>query len=193
MDTYVHTYICICTTVSGYGDDTVVYAYRVCACKRGEIDSTGTGWRRLIGCLKLQIIFCKRATDYRALLRKMIRKDKASYGSLPPCTNTSTQYMNTHYIYIHVHIYIYTCVYSLRLLRQAAQMCRLRVWGMLSIRCRIALLHMVSIPLVILDRGSGGGSGERGKGGGLKNMRSFTTEWRERNANMRDTNENLSL
>ena len=30
-----------------------------------------TRWRRPIGCLKLQVIFRKRATDYRALLRKM--------------------------------------------------------------------------------------------------------------------------
>jgi len=33
-----------------------------------------TGWRRLIGCLKLQTIFRKRATNYRALLRKMTCK-----------------------------------------------------------------------------------------------------------------------
>jgi len=29
-----------------------------------------TGWRRCIGCPKLQVSFCKRATNYRALLRK---------------------------------------------------------------------------------------------------------------------------
>ena len=29
--------------------------------------------------------FCKRATNYRALLRKMMYKDKASYESSPPC------------------------------------------------------------------------------------------------------------
>ena len=44
-----------------------------------------TGWRRLIGCLKLQVILCKRATDYRALLTKMTYKDKASYDSTPCC------------------------------------------------------------------------------------------------------------
>ena len=44
-----------------------------------------TGWRRPIGCLKLQVIFRKRATEYRALLRKMTYKDKASYDSSPPC------------------------------------------------------------------------------------------------------------
>ena len=44
-----------------------------------------TGWRRPIRCLKLQVIFRKRATNYRALLRKIMCKDKASYGSSPPC------------------------------------------------------------------------------------------------------------
>ena len=43
-----------------------------------------TGWRRPIGCLKMQVIFRKRATNYRALLRKMTYKDKASYESSPP-------------------------------------------------------------------------------------------------------------
>ena len=33
-----------------------------------------TGWRRLVGSPKLQIIFHKRATKYRALLRKMTIK-----------------------------------------------------------------------------------------------------------------------
>ena len=43
-------------------------------------------WRRLMGCLKLQVIFHKRATNYRVLLRKMTYTDKASYWSSPPCT-----------------------------------------------------------------------------------------------------------
>jgi len=46
----------------------------------------GTEWRRCIRCLELQVMFRKRATHYRALLRKMTYKDKASYGSWPPCT-----------------------------------------------------------------------------------------------------------
>jgi len=48
-----------------------------------------TGWPRLIACLKLQVIFRKRATNYRALLRKMTCEDNASYGSSPPCTKVS--------------------------------------------------------------------------------------------------------
>jgi len=42
-------------------------------------------WPRLIGCLKLQVIFRKRATNHRALLRKMTSEDKALYASTPLC------------------------------------------------------------------------------------------------------------
>jgi len=47
-----------------------------------------TRWRRPIGCLKLQVIFRRKAIQYRLLLRKMTYKDKASYDSTPPCTRT---------------------------------------------------------------------------------------------------------
>jgi len=43
-----------------------------------------TGWGRLKGCLQSQVIFRKRATDCRALWRKMTYEDKASYDSTPP-------------------------------------------------------------------------------------------------------------
>jgi len=46
-----------------------------------------TGWRRLIGSPKLQIIFHKRATKHRSLSRKMTYKDKGSYESSPACMN----------------------------------------------------------------------------------------------------------
>jgi len=45
-----------------------------------------TGWLKCIGCLKLQVSFRKRATNYCVFLRKMTCKDAASYGSSPPCT-----------------------------------------------------------------------------------------------------------
>ena len=45
----------------------------------------GAEWRRLIGCLKLQVIPPEKATNYRALVRKMTYKDKVSYESSPPC------------------------------------------------------------------------------------------------------------
>ena len=48
------------------------------------------GWRRLIKCLKLQVIFRKRATNYRALLRKITYRDKAPYDSTPRCSAASS-------------------------------------------------------------------------------------------------------
>ena len=53
-----------------------------------------TGWRRLIGSPKLQIIFHKRATKYRSLLRKMTYKDKGSYESSPPCNMPALDFMS---------------------------------------------------------------------------------------------------
>jgi len=47
---------------------------------------SNTGWRRLIGSPMLQIIFHKRATKYRSLLRKMTCKDKGSYESSSLCS-----------------------------------------------------------------------------------------------------------
>jgi len=44
-----------------------------------------TRWPRPIGCLNSQLISRKRATNCRALLRKMTYADNASYGSPPPC------------------------------------------------------------------------------------------------------------
>jgi len=55
-----------------------------------------TGWRRLIGSPKLQIIFHERATKCRSLLRKMTCKDKGSYESSPPCTLSEHYKVNTH-------------------------------------------------------------------------------------------------
>jgi len=55
----------------------------------GSSPNRNAVWRRLIRCLKLQVIFCKRADNYRALLRKMTCEDKASYDSTPPCMRVS--------------------------------------------------------------------------------------------------------
>jgi len=54
-----------------------------------------TGWRRCIGCLKLQVSFRKWATNYRALLRKTTYKDEASYVWSPPCMSFCLEYMRS--------------------------------------------------------------------------------------------------
>ena len=51
-----------------------------------QVSSSRTGWRRSIGCLNMQVISRKRATNCRALLRKMTHEDQASYESSPPST-----------------------------------------------------------------------------------------------------------
>jgi len=92
-----------------------VYIYRV------------TTRQKNVGCLKLQVIFRKKATNYRALLRKMTYEDKASYGSLSPFTYIYIYRVTTHwiktwlshdfvmkiYIYTYYYIYTYTCVVTL--------------------------------------------------------------------------------
>jgi len=61
------------------------------------IGKATTGWRRLIGSPKLQIISHKRATKYRSLLQKMTYKDKGSYESSPPCTVKKDKLHPTHW------------------------------------------------------------------------------------------------
>jgi len=48
--------------------------------------------------VKLQVVFCKRATNYRALLREMTYKDKTSYWSSPPCTNSDVRDTNANIV-----------------------------------------------------------------------------------------------
>ena len=57
-------YLCIYT-------HTRIYIYIIAQCA-----SLASGWRRPIGCLKLQVTFHKRAANHRALLRKMTCIDR---------------------------------------------------------------------------------------------------------------------
>ena len=87
---YIHTYVHMRIYIYAYVLYTYIYTYRIFPHIHRIQKNTmlHTGWRRLIGSPKLQIIFHKRATKYRALLRKMNYKDKGSYESSPPCTQT---------------------------------------------------------------------------------------------------------
>jgi len=69
-----------------------------------------TGWRRPIRCHRWQVIFRKRATNYRALLREMNYKDKASYGSSPPC-NVLIKFVSTYVCVVCECICVCTCVF----------------------------------------------------------------------------------
>ena len=67
--------------------------------RREGVHAIGTGWRRLIGSPKLQIIFHKRATKYTLILRKMTYKDKGSYESSAPCTDFLPAHTSLLYLY----------------------------------------------------------------------------------------------
>ena len=62
------------------------------------------GWRRCIGCFKLQVSFHERATNYWALLRKMTYEDKASYASC----HLVGAYPHPHSVIHHTHTLSYT-------------------------------------------------------------------------------------
>ena len=69
-----------------------------------------TGWRKPIGCLKLQVVFGKRAINSRAFLRKMTKKDKASSAALPPCRPDQSftcvlVYLSATHAHPHTHIH----------------------------------------------------------------------------------------
>jgi len=89
--------VCVCVCV----------CVRVCVYKTRSVgvssipSNAATGWRRLSGSSKLQIIFHKRATKYRSLLLKMTYKDKASYESSPPCIRRT---------YVCACVYVCVCV-----------------------------------------------------------------------------------
>jgi len=70
--------------------------HHVCkaSCHTHEWITSYTGWRRPTGCLKMQVIFHKRATNCMALSPKKPYKDKASYGSSPPCMQEARHICN---------------------------------------------------------------------------------------------------
>jgi len=74
------------------------HAMGLCHPTAHSIGLLDTGCRRLIECLKLQDIFRKRATNYRALLRKMTQEDKASYDSTPLCSTFNRVVFKSHRI-----------------------------------------------------------------------------------------------
>ena len=79
----------------------------------------GTGWRRFIGSPKLQIIFHKRATKYRSLLREMNYKIRDPMSLRHPVVGYRVVYMYIsiymypQYMYIYIYIYTHTTSYPL--------------------------------------------------------------------------------
>jgi len=88
---YIHIYTCRMHTWEHIHVYVYTHTHSYNPCKMSHAihlsESSGTHERVYIYFVYLR----KRATNYRALLRKMTYEDKASYGILPPC----------------IHIYIY--------------------------------------------------------------------------------------
>ena len=103
-----HTHIC---THTHRGGDSKTDAPRV------------RSWRRLIGSPKLQIIFHKRATKYRSLLRKMTYKDNGSYESSPPCRSCSRKYTSLTRTHTHTHTRTHTGEETVRLMHLRVMRC----------------------------------------------------------------------
>ena len=80
-----------------------------------EIRVLDTWWRRPLGCLKLQVIFRKRATYYRALLRKITYEDEAPYDTTPLCSMvvviSSSMRQQKTVVDTHTHTHAFVCVW----------------------------------------------------------------------------------
>jgi len=96
-----HSSICVtwlvqtCDMTHSYAwhDSFICVTWLIHICHSSYIRDTecvGTGWQGPIACLELQVVFRKRATNYRTLLRKMTYEEKAFYGSSPPCSLMAT-------------------------------------------------------------------------------------------------------
>jgi len=88
----IHTFVCI---------NVLILSNRI---------PSGTGWRRWLGYLKLLVSVRKRDIHYRALLRKVIYKDKAPSASSTPCIRCVYVYVYHHlnvYCYVHLHLYLH--------------------------------------------------------------------------------------
>jgi len=107
--------VCACTWVS-HVTRTCGWVMSHIPVMPASISWHDTKWRRCIGCLKLQVSFCKRATNYRALLRKITCKDKASYESSLLCmshdsyTYVSSACMCTTAVCVRVFVRVCVCV-----------------------------------------------------------------------------------
>ena len=80
----MHVCVCVCACMYTYIYNTYIHVCVCvrCVCVRVYIQQLISWcWQRCIGCLKMQVSFGKRATNHRALLRKITYKDKASPAS----------------------------------------------------------------------------------------------------------------
>ena len=91
MYTYMYTHIHIYTYLWIY----VLTFFFGKVARRDTAPENSFRVTKTIRCPELQVIFRKRAHNYKAPMRKMTYKDKASYGFLPPFT-AKYQHMDLH-------------------------------------------------------------------------------------------------
>jgi len=89
---YVHVHMCFEAVLGQDFDRLVIVAHNL-----------HTGWPRPIGCLKLQVIFRKRATNYEALFQKRLIQ-----GIL--CVFTTLHVHTYMYVCKHICTYVFICV-----------------------------------------------------------------------------------
>ena len=101
----VSLYICVCLYIYARLQHDRVYQR---SRKQTYRDCEHTGWRRLIGSTKLQIIFHKRGQiqvtflQYRSLLRKITYKDKGSCESSPRCSSNIFTMIAYQYVFVKI-------------------------------------------------------------------------------------------
>jgi len=121
-----------------------------------------TRWRNPIGCLKLQVIFRKKATNYRTLLRKMTYKDTFC-GSSMFCSECAwalcvsicytvmwvyTDITHKHFackcMLIHVNIYLYEDIFASECARAHAYFSQIHVRTRIlkTLRRRVSAPHV---------------------------------------------------
>jgi len=119
----------------------VTHVNESCFTHKSVTHKSDTGWWRLIGSPKLQIIFHKRAAKYKSLLRKMTYKDKGSYESSPPCTCGVTD--TYEWVVWHIQIRVMSHIW-MRNLTHTLQPCHTYEW----VRSRMRVSHVLRIEVL---------------------------------------------
>jgi len=93
--THLHiTWLILCCTIHPYLTSLILFecvaerhaSYCLSMSPKDSPKKPIITWQKFVGCLKMQVSFRKRATNYRFLLQETTYKDTASYGSLLHCT-----------------------------------------------------------------------------------------------------------
>ena len=99
-----------------------------------------TRWRRLMGCLKLQVIFRKRATKYRALLRKTTIKIGHPMGRCHPIHGCVCEHIHICALYT-LKTAIHSSKRALHRMRAFTTQLRVPTYTHMSLTCALCTLQ----------------------------------------------------